>query len=213
METMFLRGSELFGTADGQSDKDVGVVVPDDTDLSGYDRSTGEGVEERLWSTTGVIAAGGVEKNVDIQLVKESDFIDMVHEHRVFALEAVFQEGPVSEYRRFFKLDRWKLRQEFSAVSSNSWVKAKKKMTVEKDLDMRCGAKSLSHSIRLLMEAVQIAEEGGITDFRCSAGLHREIMADLEKGFGWEDFKAKYRPVWKLWHHRLVEGCPKPESR
>lgn len=209
---MFLRGSELFGTTDGKSDKDVGVVVDDGTDLSRYERSSGEGVEDRLWNTTGVIAAGGRWKSVDIQLVRESDFLDMIAEHRVFALEAVFQEGEVSRYRRFFNLDRWKLRQEFSAVSSNSWVKAKKKMTVEKDLDMRCGAKSLSHSIRLLMEAVQIAEEGRISDFKCSAGLHRGIMEDLERGFGWEDFKAKYRPVWKLWHHRLVEACPKPES-
>ena len=44
-------------------------------------------------------------------------------------------------------------------------IKAKKKMIVEKDLDMRCGAKSLFPSIRIPMFAVQIAKHGKITQY------------------------------------------------
>ena len=27
---------------------------------------------------------------------------------------------------------------------------------------------------------------------------------------GWEDFNKKYKPIWKEWHHSMVELCPKP---
>lgn len=205
MEIYFKRGSGLFECTDELSDRDIGCIVDDGYGLSGLEHSGEDGHENRIHSRTFVEDG----KRVDIQYVRESDFIDMLREHRIFALEALFQE-PCSGYMKYFELDRWKLRREFSAVSSNSWVKAKKKMTVEKDLDMRCGAKSLFHSIRLLMEAVQIARHGRITHYNCGVPLHKGIMEDLGEGFGWEDFKAKYRPLWKEWHHTLVEECPKP---
>lgn len=210
MQLFFKRGSKLFETEDELSDIDVGFVVDDDFDLSAFSHTSEDGYENRIWSDTGYTKVDEKEIPIDVQYVRESDFIDMIREHRIFALEAVFQEDSLSDYKKYFELDKWKLRQEFSAVSSNSWVKAKKKMTVEKDLDMRCGAKSLFHSIRLLMEAVQIARHGRITHYNCGVLLHKEIMDDLKNGFKWEDFKEKYRPVWKEWHHTLIEECPKP---
>ena len=205
MIIFFKRGSELFECTDELSDRDVGCIVDDNYDLSGYEHSTENGYENRLYTRT--YTKDG--KNIDIQYVRESDFINMIREHRIFAMEALFQEQ-CSGYLKYFELDRWKLRQEFSGISSNSWVKAKKKMTVEKDLDMRCGAKSLFHSIRILMFAVQIARHGKITNYNCGVSLHREIMGDLKNGFKWDDFKVKYRPLWKDWHHTMVEECPKP---
>ena len=56
---------------------------------------------------------------------------------------------------------------------------------------MRCGAKSLFHSIRIPMFAVQIAKHGKITQYNCGVMLHKEIMEDLKNGFGWEDFNKK----------------------
>lgn len=201
----FKRGSHLFETNDEQSDIDVGCIVDDNYDLSNYTHTTETGFENRLYCES--YEKDGV--GVDVQYVRESDFIDMIKEHRIFALEALFQE-PCAGYLKHFELDKWKLRQEFSGVSSNSWVKAKKKMTVEKDLDMRCGAKSLFHSIRIPMFAVQIAKHGKITQYNCGVMLHKEIMEDLKNGFGWEDFNKKYKPLWKEWHHAMVEVCPKP---
>lgn len=205
MEIYFKRGSELFECTDEFSDRDIGCIVDDGYDLSGLDHTEENGYESRIYSKT-YIEDG---KSVDIQYVRESDFIDMVKEHNIFAMEALFQE-PCSEYLKYFKLDKWQLRQNFSQVSSNSWVKAKKKMTVEKDLDMRCGAKSLFHSIRIPMFAVQIARHGRITHYNAAILLHEEIMKDLSNGFKWDDFKAKYRPLWKEWHHAMVDACPKP---
>ena len=156
----FNRGSHLFETNDEQSDIDVGCIVDDNYDLSNYTHTTETSFENRLYCES--YEKDGV--GVDVQYVRESDFIDMIKEHRIFALEALFQE-PCAGYLKHFELDKWKLRREFSGVSSNSWVKAKKKMIVEKDLDMRCGAKSLFHSIRISMFAVQIAKHGKITQY------------------------------------------------
>ena len=205
-ELYFNRGSILFETTDSQSDTDVGCIVDDNYNLSKLSHTTEPGYENRLYSSVSNDTFG---KPIDIQYVRESDFIDMIIEHKVFAMEALFQPQ-CSYYLKYFNLDKWKLRQEFSGVSSNSWVKAKKKMTVEKDLDMRCGAKSLFHSIRLLMFAVQIAKDGKITHYNCGIELHKDIMDDLKKGFTWEDFNKKYKPIWKEWHHAMVEACPKP---
>ena len=202
---MFERGSYLFGTNDKMSDLDFGFVVPDNFDLSNTTSTTEPGYENRIFSTS----MERFGQHADIQYVRESDFIEMIREHRIFALEALFQDC-CHRYLIHFNLDRWKLRQEFSGVSSNSWVKAKKKMTVEKDLDMRCGAKSLFHSIRILMFAVQIAKWGRIVDYECGVELNKKIMDDLNNGFGWEDFNKKYKPIWKEWHHAMVELCPKP---
>ena len=205
MEIYFDRGSVLFGTTDEQSDIDLGCIVDNNYDLSKFEHTNEEEFEKRLYSET--FERNG--KKYDVQYVRESDFIDMIREHRVFAIEALFQP-PCLEYLKYFHLDTWILRQEFSRVSSNSWVKAKKKMTVEKDLDMRCGAKSLFHSIRILMFAVQIAKNGVINHYNCGILLHKEIMEDLKNGFTWEDFNKKYKPIWKEWHHAMVELCPKP---
>lgn len=197
----FVRGSKLFGTfKEGVSDLDMGYVVTDDYDLSDCIHTEENGYENRIFCKE--------VNGVDCQYVRESDFIDMIKEHKIFALEAIFQESCL-KYLKYFQLNKWKLRQEFSGVASNSWVKGKKKMTVEKDLDMRCGAKSIFHSIRIMMTACQIANNGKIDHYDCGILLYKDIMDDLDNGFQWEDFNKKYKPLWKHWHHEMVECCPK----
>ena len=160
----------------------------------------------------------------DIQFVKECDFIDMIKEHTPFALEAIFlndekfygiddNKKNIVDYKEKFVLDKLLLRESFGSVSNNSFAKAKKKMTVKKDLDVMCGAKSLFHSIRLLMFACQIAENGHISDYFCSVNLYRDIMNDLDNGYTWDNFMEKYKPLWKEWHRKLVKVCPKPRGK
>lgn len=93
MQLFFKRGSKLFETEDEMSDIDVGFVVDDDFDLSAFSHTSEDGYENRIWSDTGFTKVGDKEIPIDIQYVRESDFIDMIREHRIFALEAVFQEG------------------------------------------------------------------------------------------------------------------------
>ena len=148
----------------------------------------------------------------------------MIKEHTPFALEAIFlndekfygiddNKKNIVDYKEKFVLDKLLLRESFGSVSNNSFAKAKKKMTVKKDLDLMCGAKSLFHSIRLMMFACQIAENGHISDYLCSVNLYRDIMNDLDSGYTWDNFREKYKPLWKEWHSKLVKVCPKPRGK
>lgn len=216
----FARGSAIYGTMGEDSDIDIAMIVPDDTefiDLEGaFDNEKCDSrihpcVQTWVLEPNDEIGAKGAK--FDCQFVRESDFIDLIKEHAPFALEAISIEGkPITEYRKYFELDKWKLREAFSKVSNNSWAKAKKKMTVKKDLDMKCGVKSLFHSMRLYDFAWQIAKYGYVKNFSLCQKMWKEIKADWESGFTWDDFKEKYKPMYNNLHSLVVDICPKPEE-
>jgi len=85
------------------------------------------------------------------------------------------------------KIDLAKLRHAASHVSSNSWVKAKKKLQAG---EYNTGVKSLFHSIRIPMFAAQIADLGRIEDFRRANWVWNRIS---EKEWSWEDLDAEFR--------------------
>jgi len=93
-----------------------------------------------------------------------------------------------------FTLDHPKLRHATSHVSSNSWVKAKKKLTLEKEYNI--GVKSLFHSIRIPMFSTQLAKLGYIEDFKCANHIWYRIC---EKEWTWdelyEEFKKEHNTV------------------
>ena len=210
----YLRGSYLYETNDENSDIDMLYVANDDVELipnENYVSADCVKADKRIYQTT--------FEDVDLIVVKYSDFVSMIEEQSPLALEAIFSpqsEGihrsPNEVFLDLYKLDKWKLRESFGSIASNSFVKAKKKMTVKESYDIRCALKSLFHSIRLLMFACQIAEKGEITDFKCAVPLWEEINEDYKKGFVWEDFKKKYKPIWNEWHSKMVKLCPKPKE-
>lgn len=213
----FARGSAMYGTMGEGSDVDIAVIVPDETkfiDIEGvFDN---EKCDTRLHPSvvTRVLDEGENNKALDIdcQFVRESDFIDMIKEHTPFALEGIATNAAgIDEYRKHFDLDLWQLRKSFGSVSNNSWSKAHKKMTVEKDFDMKCGVKSLFHSIRLQIFACEIAKNGLSFKLDCCKDLWAKIKEDWGNGFTWEDFKGKYKPYYNKVHSDMVEACPKPE--
>lgn len=90
--------------------------------------------------------------------------------HRINNLECIFAPDwaklkETIDYKSKFVLDIPKLRHATSHISSNSWVKFKKKLI---DGEYRIGIKSLFHSIRIPQFATQIAKDGYITDFTCA---------------------------------------------
>ena len=210
----YIRGSHLYETNDEKSDIDLLFVANDGVDIipdENYVDDDCVKTDKRVYQTT--------FEDVDVIIVKYSDFVSMMEEQSPLALEAIFSstyEGlrrdPTEVFLDLYKLDKWKLRESFGSIASNSFVKAKKKMTVKESYDIRCALKSLFHSIRLLMFACQIAEKGEITDFKCAVPLWEEITEDYKKGFVWEDFKKKYKPIWNEWHSKMVKLCPKPKE-
>lgn len=87
-----------------------------------------------------------------------------------------------------FTLDHPKLRHATSHVSSNSWVKAKKKLLVADEYNI--GVKSLFHAIRIPMFSTQLAQFGMINDFGCANHIWERIC---EKEWTWEELDKEFR--------------------
>ena len=204
---IFERGSVTYGTAHASSDKDYGVIVPDDTII--IDK---EGIFDNDKSDTRIHPCESPLENIDLEIIKESDFLDLLNEHNPIAIEAIML-GQLKGFESF-KINPWKLRCKFGQIANNSWSKAKKKMTVEEDLDFYCGVKSLFHSIRLQMFACYFSNgEISIENLFCVQSVYNEIIRDWAvNDFTWEDFKTKYKPIYNMYHSKMVECCPKPEE-
>lgn len=196
--TIYQRGSVVYGTYElGVSDSDVLVVI-DNSCHSMVDDSPRHILEIK-------IANGG-----DYQFICEDDFTKMVEDNSIEALECIFSTiNPDDKFLKMFKLDKWKLRESVSAICSNSWVKAKKKLTVEKDYDLRIAQKSLWHSMRIYMFAIQIAEHGSILNYQCANDLWYEIKNTENPT--WDYYKEKYQEKFNNLRSELVKLCPKPD--
>lgn len=83
----------------------------------------------------------------------------------------IFKEGTESD----FGFNLGKLRASFSKTSSNSYVKAKKKLIIPEDYDLDCSIKSLWHSLRILMFGSTLARTGAI-NFQEANDLYVEII-------------------------------------
>ena len=127
-----------------------------------------------------------------------------LNEHEISALECFFLDEIfiLKNTRNYtFKLDLSKLRHALCAKSSNSWVKAKKKLTIEIEKGIEenpedVGKKSLFHSFRIIEFGKQIAQSNKITDYGCSNDLFKEIMysySDWNNLF--EGYKERYNKL------------------
>jgi len=112
--------------------------------------------------------------------------------HRINNLECIYAPdwAKLKETIKYddFVIEPKKLRHAISHISSNSWVKCKKKLTVADDY--YTGIKSLFHSIRIPMFATQIMQHGRITDFSCA----NHIWNKLKRGrWSWEMIEDEFK--------------------
>lgn len=198
----FIHGSHVYGTNSETSDKDFTFIVDDDVDLSKY--------------PNGVFEVINSSYKEDYQYINHSTFIKDIHNHEVYALESLWMDPSMySDYEKFqnlyakeFSLDKWQLRQKISKLCNNSWAKAHKKLTVEKDFDLYRGLKSLFHCLRIYMFGEQIASNGKIIDYSSANFLWKEICEMNTSD--WEVYKQKYQSVFNSYRSKLALVCPKP---
>lgn len=88
-----------------------------------------------------------------------------------------------------------KLRTAYSAKSSNSWVKAKKKLTVPESYNDSVGKKSLWHSIRLIDFGIQIATHGKIINYGSCNHFYDEVMYCNDWSELFEKYKKQYNEI------------------
>lgn len=166
-------GSRVYGTANENSDYDFVVVVKDEVYTTDH------------YS----------KENYEFNIYSKSQWIKMAEENDVIFCECFFLPNKIKEeFVPEFKVDVPKLRASFSHVASNSFVKCKKKLTVEKDYVPYIGKKSLWHSFRILMFGIQILSKGKIYDYSEANYLYKEIVKNDCND--WEYYKEKYQGLY-----------------
>lgn len=138
-------GSRVYGTATDQSDEDYMAIVLQDRDCTGEEYR---------------------HNSLNVHLYNRVDFQRQLGIHKIHALEAwSMPDSPCPKHFKW-KLNLNLLRDAISEKASHSFVKAKKKIEVEKDFYV--GQKSLFHSLRILIFGTQVATQGKIVDYSTS---------------------------------------------
>ena len=143
--------------------------------------------------------------NISIRLIDIDLFIDKLWNlEDMVILESYLSNIKLKEDIKIdFELDKAKLRRLISATSSNSWVKAKKKINQD---DYYLGIKSTFSSLRIIMFGIQLATYNEIVDWECC----NEIWLELnKKELTFEEIKLQYTQLRNqlLTEFRLL--CPK----
>jgi hypothetical protein len=118
--------------------------------------------------------------------------------HRINNLECIFAPdwAKLKEDKQFeFKLDLVKLRHASSHISSNSWVKCKKKLEAG---EYNTAIKSFFHSIRIPMFATQIAREGRISNFKAANFIWNRLTLSNTKDWEWDTLNEEFRTTYNL---------------
>lgn len=169
VSNIYAFGSQVYGTNNENSDYDYFIIG----------KSSVEAKEIKI-------------DDINVHVYTYDKFLADLNWHRIQNFECIYapQWAKVQEDIKFdnFKLDLNKLRHSISHVNSNSWVKCKKKMEQDENY---IGLKSLFHSLRIPMFAIQIIKYGKIIDYTVA----NEMWADISIFTNWEDLKEKYQPI------------------
>ncbi len=146
----------------------------------------------------------------------KEEFINRLKDHEISILECIFikhENFYISDSIKNeiinFSLEKEKLRDSCSQKSSNSYVKAKKKLIVDEDYNVNVSLKSLWHSFRILNFAKQLATNSEINPYSVN-DLYDEIVKDyLMYRNDWNKLHEKYKPL----HNKVASEfkliCPK----
>lgn len=181
---IYMYGSHVYNTNNEKSDKDLIVVVNNKEEFKFDDF-----------------------KEYEISLYSKEEFIEMINKHQISALECLFLEDKkiLKDYQWEFNLNVSTLRTSISQNSSNSWVKAKKKLTIEKDYNPYVGKKSAWHSIRMLEFGIQIAKYGKIINYEVS----NELLPKIMNCNNWDEINKNFKEIYNKTSSRFKEVAPK----
>lgn len=183
-------GSTVYGTRTERSDIDIIAICESEEDL--YNVHQSKDYQE----------FSDYSRDVDLHIISTKTFQELLNNHDIMALETYYQMSEDDKELFNFTLDLDKLRRKVSAVCSNSWSKARKKLDIPEEDDY-LGLKSLFHSIRILSYGIDIAKDSKI-DFKnvlinnekisCS-DFWNQIQYEYNQGWRWKEFKAEYTPL------------------
>ena len=128
--------------------------------------------------------------NFDIHIVTEEHLKFLLQNHSIMVLECLLQDKPVLKYNIDIVINREKLRRSVSAIASNSWVKAKKKVNQG---EIQIGLKSLFHSIRIVDYGIQIAKTGKINNYESCNNIYYNIISMYDCGNSIQSIQEYYK--------------------
>lgn len=168
---VYIFGSRVYGTSNKDSDWDVIMVANNSVESTELRRGL-----------------------FNIHVYTPDKFRKDLEWHRINNLECIFAPdwAKLKETIDYsdLKIDSAKLRHATSHISSNSWVKCKKKLLVADDY--YTGIKSLFHSIRIPMFATQIMQHGKIIDFSSANWIWDKLTFKDKEHY----LRGKYKWDW-----------------
>lgn len=166
---VYLFGSQIYSTSNKDSDFDVIMVANNSVESTELRRGL-----------------------YNIHIYTPDKFKADLDWCRINNLECIFAPdfAKLKETIKYdFKLNIPKLRHAISHISSNSWVKSLKKINSG---EYHIGVKSLFHSLRITMFAIQIVKYGKINDFECANFIWNKIKSKI---WTWKELDDEYRPL------------------
>lgn len=174
LRSAYLYGSRVYGTANENSDWDIIMIA---SHMLAH--------EEKKITVNGVL--------LNIHIFTPDYFKEELNLHHPRALECLFAPEWI------ILLNKVPLTQEISVKrlvmdtlneSRNRWKRAKRDIL---DYNFYSGQKSLFHSIRVLIFAIQVAEQGKIVDYSAANYLYAQIVGIDE--IDWDFYKEKFLPI------------------
>ena len=176
VKAIYIFGSRVYGTSSFNSDWDFIMVA--NNSVNNQEIRSGD---------------------FNIHIITPDQFQEDLTNHKIQNLECFFAPDwakLLETIKWSFKLDLPKLRHSVSHVSSNAWVKCKKKLRQD---DYYIGIKSIFHSIRIPMFGSQIARFGKIVDYSCANDIWKVIDS---KEWTWVELDKNFR---ELYNSTLTE--------
>lgn len=169
---VYIFGSRVYGTSNQDSDWDVIMVANNSVESTEIRRGL-----------------------FNIHVYTPDKFKSDLDWHRINNLECIFAPDWAKlkesiDYKSSFKLNPSKLRHATSHISSNSWVKCKKKLELTDEY--HTGVKSLFHSLRIPMFSTQIMQHDRIVDFSCANFIWDKIRV---KRWTWDELDSEFREL------------------
>ncbi len=192
VKNVYIYGSRIYGNAREGSDYDIIMIA---SHLLEH--------EEKRATINGAL--------LNIHIITPDKFLADLKIHNIMNLECLF----APEWARLKEklvlpneINVKKLVKNNLAQSYSSWNGGKMKV---RKYDIHRGLKSVFHSLRMLMFAIQIAEHGKIVDFSQANYLFSEIVDSDE--FEWDYFKEKYLPLKIELEDKLKSKVPNEQEQ
>lgn len=201
---------ELLGLLDGISDKDVLAVYPYGSRVYGTSKPMSD--YDFIIITKNITRDTlGLSNHVHATIYSLKDYMQRLEDHEISILECMSlpKEMMVKSliHPQLKEINLEKLRHSISGKSSNSLVKANKKLKLYDDRQSHyIGLKSMFHSLRMIRFGIQIATHGKIVDYGECNELYDQM---LNETLDWDFLFAKYKPYHNAWMTEFRELAPK----